>query len=95
MASTSQYSQPKRMVEGYYDCSSLVWRAYSKIRISFCSHRVCTDSAGEAQYLANRNKLLKGGFSQKNAQKLKFKAGDLCLRPVHPMADTREFIMWK
>ncbi len=34
-------------------------------------------AAGEAEYLARRHKLLKGGFSQKNALKLKFKAGDL------------------
>ena len=31
-------------------------------------------------HLANRNKLLKGGFSQKNAQTLKFKAGDLMFK---------------
>lgn len=80
MASTSQYSQPKRMLKGYYDCSSLVWRAYAKYGYRFGVTGYAPTAAGEAQYLANRNKLLKGGFSRKNAQTLKFKAGDLMFK---------------
>ena len=30
----SEYSQPKRMQNGYYDCSSLVWRAYNKFGVN-------------------------------------------------------------
>ena len=29
------YSQPKRMLSGYYDCSSLVWRSYHKNGVTF------------------------------------------------------------
>lgn len=77
MARTSQYSQPKRMQKGYYDCSSLVWRAYSKYGYRFGAASYAPTAAAEAQYMAVRHKMLKGGFSRKNAQKLKFKAGDL------------------
>ncbi len=31
----TQYSQAKRMSSGYYDCSSLVWRVYSKYGVYF------------------------------------------------------------
>ena len=68
------------MLKGYYDCSSLVWRAYAKYGYRFGVTGYAPTAAGEAQYLANRNKLLKGGFSQKNAQTLKFKAGDLMFK---------------
>ena len=77
ISSTGQYSQPKRMLKGYYDCSSLVWRSYSKYGVKFGASSYAPTAAGEAEYLARRHKLLKGGFSQKNASKLKFKAGDL------------------
>ena len=77
ISSTGQYSQPKRMLKGYYDCSSLVWRSYSKYGVKFGASSYAPTAAGEAEYLARHHKLLKGGFSQKNASKLKFKAGDL------------------
>ena len=60
IASISQYSQPKRMVKGYYDCSSLVWRSYSKYGVKFGASSYAPTAAGEAEYLARRHKLLKG-----------------------------------
>lgn len=77
IASTSQYSQPRRMQKGYYDCSSLVWRSYSKYGVRFGASSYAPTAAGLAEYMARRHKLLGGGFSQKNAVNLKFKAGDL------------------
>ena len=44
--------------------------------VSNSGHRP-TRRLQQAEYLARHHKLLKGGFSQKNASKLKFKAGDL------------------
>lgn len=76
IARTSQYSQPRRMQKGYYDCSSLVWRAYSPYGYRFGANSAPT-AAGEAAYMANHHKLLKGGFSKKNVENLKIRAGDL------------------
>lgn len=76
---TSQYSQPRRMQKGYYDCSSLVWRAYSPYGYRFGAGSAPT-AAGEAAYLAARHKLLKGGFNKKNVENLKIRAGDLLFR---------------
>lgn len=77
IAKTSKYSQAKRMQKGYYDCSSLVWRAYSPYGCKFGSSSYAPTAAGQAQWLAGRKKLLKGGYSQKNVQNLKIRAGDL------------------
>ena len=41
ISSTGQYSQPKRMLKGYYDCSSLVWRSYSKYGVKFGASSYC------------------------------------------------------
>jgi cell wall-associated NlpC family hydrolase len=77
IASTSTYSQPKRMLKGYYDCSSLVWRAYSKYGYRFGSASYAPTAASQAEYMAQHNKLLKGGFSKGNVENLRIKAGDL------------------
>lgn len=74
---TCKYSQPKRMKKGYYDCSSLVWRSYSAAGIKVASRSSAPTAASMAQWCAGRRKLLKGGYSRKNVQKLKIKAGDL------------------
>lgn len=77
IAKSSKYSQAKRMQNGYYDCSSLVWRAYSPYGCKFGSSSYAPTAAGQAQWLAGRKKLLKGGYSRKNVQNLKIRAGDL------------------
>lgn len=77
IAGHGKYSQPKRMQRGYYDCSSLVWRAYSPYGCKFGASGYAPVAADEAKWLAGRRRLLKGGYSRKNVQKLKIKAGDL------------------
>lgn len=80
IARNSKYSQPRRMQKGYYDCSSLVWRAYSTYGYKFGASSYAPTAAGEAAYLAARNRLLKGGFNKKNVENLKIKAGDLMFK---------------
>lgn len=77
IAGSSKYDQAKRMESGYYDCSSLVWRSYSPYGCNFGSANYAPVAADLAKWLAGRNKLLKGGFSEKNVQSLKINAGDL------------------
>ncbi len=74
---SSQYDQAKRMENGYYDCSSLVWRSYSPYGCNFGSANYAPVAADLAKWLAGRNKLLKGGFSEKNVQNLTINVGDL------------------
>lgn len=74
---TGTYSQPKRMQKGYYDCSSLTWRAYSPYGYKFGDASYAPTAASQAQYLAGKHKLVKGGYSQKNVESLKLCPGDL------------------
>ena len=71
------YSQEKRMQKGYYDCSSLVWRAYSPQGYYFGDKNYAPVAASVAQYLSKNHKIVKGGLSKKNLQGLKIQAGDL------------------
>lgn len=77
IVSSSTYDQAKRMQDGYYDCSSLVWLSYSPYGYNFGSSNYAPVASEQAKWLAERNKLLKGGFSKKNVQNLKINAGDL------------------
>lgn len=74
---TSKYSQAKRMQKGYYDCSSLVWRSYSAFGYKIGAASYAPTAADQGQWFAGKNRLLKGGYSQKNVQNLKLNAGDL------------------
>ena len=80
---TSTYSQPRRMQSGYYDCSSLVWRAYRTVGVYFGVSRSYYNApvaATEAKYLVSRGKLVKGGIKKSNTTKGKLIAGDLLFR---------------
>ena len=72
-----KYSQPKRMKKGYYDCSSLVWRAYKPNGYAFGDKYYAPVAAEIAKYLSKKKKLMKGGFTYANVQKLKYLPGDL------------------
>ncbi len=73
-----KYSQARRMSSGYYDCSSLVWRAYRYAKgCTFGDRWYAPTAAGEAKYLASRKKILKKKLMYKNIQKMTFQAGDL------------------
>ena len=71
------YSQPRRMQQGFYDCSSLVWRAYKPYGYNFGSNTYAPVAASEANYLYNRGKMIAGAIGKSNTQKLKLRPGDL------------------
>ncbi|MBO5488617.1 MAG: C40 family peptidase [Eubacterium sp.] len=72
-----KYSQAKRMQKGYYDCSSLVWRAYQKAGKSLGNKHYAPVAADIAKYLFCKKKRIKGGLSYTNIQKKKLRPGDL------------------
>lgn len=71
------YSQAKRMQTGFYDCSSLVWRSYTKAGKYFGNKTYAPVAADIAKWCISRNKKIKGGFSEKNITKMKLRPGDL------------------
>lgn len=74
---TCTYSQPKRMQSKYYDCSSLVWKAYSKYGQNFGNRNYAPVAADLGKWCADRKKIVKGGITYQNVQKMKFNPGDL------------------
>lgn len=73
---TCKYSQAHRMESGYYDCSSLVWKAYKKMNINFGDRNYAPVAADNAKWCARHRKLVKGNAA-KNVQKLKYLPGAL------------------
>ena len=68
------YSQAKRMSEGYYDCSSLVWRSYSPLGIYFGDKHYAPVAATQAYYLVSKNKTVPKKYKTKLN---KLRPGDL------------------
>jgi hypothetical protein len=77
IAKTGTYSQPKRMQKGYYDCSSLVWRAYKYSGTSLLSSKYAPVAADLGKWIVQKKKTVKGGLSYENVQSMKLNAGDL------------------
>ena len=77
---TCKYSQAKRMSDGYYDCSSLVWKAYSKYGTTFDSKYWAPTSQNEAKWCRNKKRVLTGGFRYKKIQNMTFLPGDLVFK---------------
>lgn len=73
----SQYSQPKRMQKGYYDCSSLVWKAYHTYGYNLLGLNYAPTAAGLCQMYEQRKQNISGGITYENMKKLKFVPGDL------------------
>ena len=71
------YSQAKRMQKGFYDCSSLVWRSYTKSGKYFGNKTYAPVAADIAKWCISRKKKIKGGLSEKNISKMKLRPGDL------------------
>lgn len=72
------YSQPRRMENGYWDCSSLVWRSYINNGCDFgvaASKGWAPTAAGEALWMNNNGKIY-GNFSWDNSE-MKMQAGDV------------------
>lgn len=57
----STYSQPLRMTEGYYDCSSLVFRAYGRNSRLIGGSSWAPTAADMAKHMANTGKVLYWG----------------------------------
>jgi len=74
---TSQYSQEKRMQNGYYDCSSLVWRAYHSNGNNFGNKTYAPVAADQGKWCVKHKRVVKGGLSDKNIAAMKIHAGDL------------------
>lgn len=72
-----KYSQPKRMLKGYYDCSSLVWRSYKKAKIYLGNKYYAPVAADLAKFFVKKKKRIKGGYSKKNVANMKLRPGDL------------------
>jgi len=87
-----KYSQAKRGQTGYYDCSSLVWKAYKPYtRINFGNASYPGTTKTESAWCRDHGKLLKGGFSWKKLKKMKFNPGDIVFKSEdssHPYATT-------
>lgn len=77
IAKTCTYSQPYRMQSKYYDCSSLVWKAYHKNGANFGNTYYAPVAAEIARWCTQKKKTVKGGLSQKNINNMKLNAGDL------------------
>ena len=73
-AEGAAYSQAKRMSEGYYDCSSLVWRSYSPLGIYFGDKHYAPVAATQAYYLVSKNKTVPKKYKTKLN---KLRPGDL------------------
>ncbi|MGN0293379.1 MAG: NlpC/P60 family protein [Lachnospiraceae bacterium] len=54
----AKYSQSKRMSEGYYDCSSLVWRSYSPYGVYIGSSSYAPTAAEQCRSLENDGKVV-------------------------------------
>ena len=78
IVATCKYSQAKRMSSKYYDCSSLVWKAYKAAGIYIGSRSYAPTAAAEAKYFSRKGKLKK--FKEKDYQKMKYQVGDICFR---------------
>ena len=74
---TSKYSQAKRMQNKFYDCSSLVWRSYANNGVKFGNTKYAPSAAEMAKWCVSKKKMLKGGVSQNNLDKMKINAGDI------------------
>lgn len=75
-ASKNTYSQPKRMQKGYYDCSSLVWKAYRTQGRHLEYRSYAPTAAGLGEYLVKKGKKV-ASASWNNYEKRKFQVGDL------------------
>lgn len=74
------YSQPKRMQEGYYDCSSLVWRAYSPYGIKFGNNSWAPVAADIGKWSMTNGKKISSSLTDAQIQKKKLKVGDLLFK---------------
>jgi hypothetical protein len=81
MGTNWKYSQPLRTKNGYYDCSSLVWKAYKPYTgITFGSAGYPGTTVTESAWCKAKGRVLKGGFSYTKLQNMKINPGDIFFR---------------
>lgn len=75
---TCTYSQDLRMNDGYYDCSSLTYKAYKSAGINLCGFNGwAPTSRDQAKWCRDHSRMIKKGLDNKNIQKMKYMPGDL------------------
>lgn len=73
-----KYSQPKRMSSGYYDCSSLVWKAYRKAGTYIGNAKSYAPVAADiAKWSKSHGKVISKSYTSKQLDKMIFNPGDL------------------
>lgn len=76
-----KYSQPKRMSPGYYDCSSLVWKAYKKAGKYIGNAKSYAPVAADiAKWSAGNGKTIAKSYGPKQVDNMIFAPGDLAFR---------------
>lgn len=76
-----KYSQAKRTQFGYYDCSALVWKAYSECAgLTFGNASYPGTSATESAWCRANNRILKGGYTYQKVKKMRLNPGDLVFK---------------
>ena len=73
----SRYSQSRRMEEGYYDCSSLAWRAYNKFGFNIMDTTYAPTAAAMGKFYDTNGRIVQGGLSGENINNMAFEPGDL------------------
>lgn len=81
----AEYSQEKRMKEGFYDCSSLVWRSYNDAGIKICNLTYAPTAAELAKALEKAGKAISYGYLKPE----KLKPGDLIFYGGNPSYNDR------
>ncbi|SNU08041.1 Uncharacterized conserved protein YjdB, contains Ig-like domain [Lachnospiraceae bacterium] len=75
------YSQEKRNLSGYYDCSALVWKAYNeKAGINFGYTGWPATADYEAFWCRDHKRMVKGGITYKKIEKMTINPGDLLFK---------------
>ena len=80
IGTTWKYSQPKRMLKGFYDCSSLVWKSYKLEKKYFGSKSYAPVAASIAQWCKQKGKVITKAYHRNHIQKMKFQPGDLAFQ---------------
>ena len=79
-----KYSQPLRTQNGYYDCSALVWKAYSqKAGVYFGSAGYPGTTVTESAWCRDNGKMLKGGMTYKRFKKMQVNPGDILFKSTN------------
>ena len=75
------YSQPKRTESGYYDCSSLVWKAYKECAgLDFGSTYYPGTTVTESAWCKANGRMIKGGYTYKKVKKMQINPGDIVFK---------------